>query len=161
MKRSLLLSLVLGAALLASPHQGEACSCGPNFPPSVLDQYNSVDAAFTGIVISVVTHETLVAFYDVEFSVTGVWKGVSSPVVHVLTQNAPGSCGIAFPVFLGLEFVVYADADWIYPSGPLSTHKCTRTASVEFAQEDFDVLGDPRPVPVEGRTWGAIKAIYE
>ena len=161
MKRSLLLSLVLGAALLASPHQGEACSCGPNFPPSVLDQYNSVDAAFTGIVVSVVTHETLVAFYDVEFSVTGVWKGVSSPVVHVLTQNAPGSCGIAFPVFLGLEFVVYADADWIYPSGPLSTHKCTRTASVEFAQEDFDVLGDPRPVPVEGRTWGAIKAIYE
>ena len=161
MKRAILVSMVLGMALLGSPNLGEACSCGPNYPPSVLEQYNNVDAAFTGIVTSVGTHETFTGFYDVEFSVTGVWKGVSSPVVHVLTSKGSGSCGIPFPLFLGLEFVVYADADWIYPSGPLSTHQCTRTTGVENAQEDFDVLGDPRTVPAYGPTWGEIKALYK
>ena len=111
MGRTGLVSLVLGVALLGSANLGEACSCGPNYPPSVLDQYNSVDAAFTGIVTSVGTHETFTDFYDVEFSVTGVWKGVSTQVVHVLTRKGTGSCGIPFPLFLGLEFVVYADAD--------------------------------------------------
>jgi hypothetical protein len=160
MKRICLVGLVVGLALLGLSTLTQACSCGPNYPPSVLDQYNSVDAAFTGIVISVRTHDTFTAFDDVEFLVTGVWKGVSAPVVHVLTANGTGSCGIPFFLFLNEEFVVYADADWIYPSGPLSTHMCTRTTGVENAQEDFEVLGSPYPIPVGESTWGAIKALY-
>ena len=161
MRTVFFLSIVVGLSLLGSPTLIEACSCGPNYPPSVLDQYNRVDAAFTGIVISVRTHETFTGFDDVEFLVTGVWKGVSTPVVHVLTSKGFGSCGIPFYLFLNLEFVVYADADWIYPSGPLSTHLCTRTTGVEDAQEDFEVLGSPYSIPVEESAWGTIKALYE
>jgi len=161
MKRASLLSIVVVSALVGSPHLARACSCGPNYRPSVLDQYNSVDAVFTGIVISVRTHETLTAFDDVEFLVTGFWKGVSTRVVHVLTSKGIGSCGIPFYLFLNQEFVVYADADWIYPSGPLSTHMCTRTTGVENAQEDFEVLGSPYSIPVEESAWGTIKALYE
>ena len=153
------MSLFVVVVFLASPNLGEACTCGPDYPPSVLEQYASVDAAFTGIVVSVGTHETFTDFFDVEFLVTGVWKGVSTQVVHVLTHTGDGSCGIHFSLFLNREFVVYADADWIYPSGPLSTHSCTRTSTIEGAQEDFDVLGDPSPVPVRGASWGAIKAL--
>jgi hypothetical protein len=160
MERTQILSVFVVVALLVSPSQSEACTCGPDYPPSVLEQYASVDAAFTGIVISVGTHETFTDFFDVAFLVTGVWKGVSTQVVHVLTRKGDGSCGIAFGLFLMEEFVVYADADWIYPSGPLSTHSCTRTATIESAQEDFDVLGNPSPVPIRGATWSAIKALY-
>ncbi len=162
MERTHLVSIVVAIALLGSPNLGEACSCGPNYPPSVLEQYDSADAAFTGIVAGVDTVELFqVLFYDVEFAVTGVWKGVATQVVHVLTTTTAGSCGIQFPLFLGEEWVVYAYADRIYPSGPLSTHSCTRTLPVAFAQEDLDVLGPPSPVPVRESTWGAIKALYE
>ena len=162
MMRTHLVSFVVAMTLLGSPSLGEACSCGPNYPPSVVDQYDSADAAFTGIVASVDTVELFqLPFYDVEFLVTGVWKGVSSQVVHVLTTTTDGSCGIQFPLFLGEEFVVYAYADRIYPSGQLSTHSCTRTLPVAFAQEDFEVLGDPTPVPVRESSWGAIKALYD
>jgi len=161
MERPLLVSIVVGVALLGSPALLEACSCGPNYPPSVLDQYNDVDAAFTGVVINVSSHQIFPGFYDVEFGVTGVWKGVTTSLVHVLTPKTGGACGIPFYLFVAEEWVIYADADWIYESGPLVTHSCTRTRPVEFAEEDFGVLGNPVPVPVAGPSWGAIKEMYE
>ncbi len=161
MKRTSLVSIVVGMALLGCPRLVEACSCGPNYPPPVLEQYNSVDAAFIGIVIRVQEVETFPDFYLVQFAVTGYWKGVSTQSLHLLTPKTDGACGIPFSLFLTQEFLVYADADWIYPSGPLSTNSCTRTRPIEFAQEDFQVLGSPHAIPVEGATWGGIKALYE
>ena len=73
------------------------------------------------------------------------------------------SCGPNYPfsLFVNDEFVVHAHADRIYPSGPLSTDLCTRTSLVENAQEDLEVLGNPFPIPLDGSSWGAIKALFE
>jgi hypothetical protein len=150
---------ITAVILLLVPDQSYSCSCGPNWPPTPLDQYADAQAAFTGTVSSITVNQTYPAFYDVVFLVTGIWKGISTSVVTVLTAISDGACGVFFVV--GEEYVVYAYDDHIYEGGPWSTNSCTRTSRVEFAQEDFDALGNPGPVPVESVSWGVIKTIYQ
>ena len=161
MARVILMSVIMGMVLLGATNYGEACTCGSNYPLPVLEQYDEAAAVFTGVIISVRAHETYTIFNEVKIQVTGVWKGVTSEVVHVLTTMGDGACGIRFSIWLDREFLIYAYDDRVSASGELSTNTCTRTVLIEFAQEDLDVLGDPHTVPAEGTTWGAIKALYD
>lgn len=145
------------ALLLATYTPGLACSCAYIRP---LEMYKSADGVFTGVATTktVVEHFGFTVF-DVEFRVTGVWKGITTSTVHVFTSSSGAACGVLFVPTE--EYLVYAFDDGAYPSGTWSTHLCTRTRRVEHAQEDFEALGDPNPEPFGSSTWGKIKALYE
>ncbi len=156
MTKLLSIVVILGVLIHVAPFNVRACTCGP--PPTPLDQYAEVEAAFTGIVIGITEDQTYPAFNNVEILVTGIWKGISTSIVHVLTQKSSAACGMFFVV--SDEYVVYADDDLITESGPWATNLCTRTRPVSAAQEDFDALGPPGPVPVSSVSWGIVKAMY-
>ncbi len=157
MNKLLSMLVIFGILIHVAPYNVHACQCGP--PPGPLDQYAQVEAAFTGIVISITQDQTYPAFNNVEIHVTGIWKGIAASIVHVLTSPFDGSCGFTF--LLAQEYLIYADDDLITESGPWTTTVCTRTRLVTDAQEDFDALGLPGPVPVKSVSWGAVKAMYD
>jgi hypothetical protein len=157
MNRLLFVVVLTGLLLTVNPCSVHACQCGP--PPSPLDDYNQVEAVFTGVVISIEQDETYTEFNSVEIQITSFWKGVSTATVYVLTGWFEGSCGYTFTI--GEEYIIYADDDFLTESGPLVTDVCHRTRLVADAQEDYDVLGDPDTVPVDSESWGVIKSIHK
>ncbi len=157
MTRLLSIVVITGVLIHVAPIHVRACSCGPPLTP--LDQYAEVEAAFTGVVINITEDQTYPTFNNVEILVTGIWKGISTSIVHVLTPRSSAACGVFFVVTH--EYVIYADDDDIVESGPLSTHSCSRTRPVSAAQEDFDALGPPGPVPVRSVSWGIVKAMHD
>jgi hypothetical protein len=134
-----------------------ACSCAYIGP---LEMYETADGVFTGTVQTITVRKHLgFPYLDVAFRVTAVWKGISTSTVHVATSISDASCGVFFEP--AKEYLVYALDNEVYPQGRWRTHLCTRTRSVEYAQEDFDALGEPSPEPLGNSTWGKIKALYE
>jgi hypothetical protein len=159
MIRALTILVVVWGLLQAAAVPSRACSCGPDYPPTPLEQYAAADAAFTGTVIGIAEDQTFPAFNNVTILVTGIWKGISTSIVHVLTSKTDGGCGVFFVV--SDEYFIYAYNDRIFEGGPWSTDSCTRTTTVSSAQEDFDALGPPGPVPVSSVSWGIVKTVYD
>ena len=102
----ILISGIIAGLILLSPVFSHACTCGINYPPTPLDQYADAQSAFTGTVLSITTNQTFPAFHDVEFLVTGIWKGISASVVTVLTSKTDGACGVFFVAGLGKQLII-------------------------------------------------------
>lgn len=120
------------------------CSCvGPRDPRSALE---TSAAVFTGRVVAV--RDTMVGtaaehgpwqMRRVTLEVDGVWKGVESATVVVLTGMGGGDCG--FPFRRGESYLVYTAGGT--PGEPLRVGICGRTALLEHAAADLHALGDP------------------
>lgn len=89
------------------------------------------------------THSVEASGFEVRFSVTRQWKGVSTEEVVVRTASDSAACGYAFEA--ERDYVVYASRD---EGGTLFTGLCDRTALVADASEDLAFLGTG-DVPVD------------
>jgi hypothetical protein len=160
MRNLIAMSVLL--ALTGVPDAVHACSCKER--PSPQSARDSADAVFTGLVtgISLGTEwiaagakrptdcRTMVggdkdqvalceqANVSVRMQVFKAWKGDLQREEVVLTDSQGPACGVSFHV--GQIFLVYAGRD---AAGILRTSLCTRTASIDKAQEDIDALGQP------------------
>ena len=74
--------------------------------------------------------------------VHAVWKGQEQPPQAVLSNRDTAACGVVLTE--GEDYLLYADE----VGGALRLYSCSRSRPVQFAQEDFDALGDP--ISVEG-----------
>ena len=120
-----------------------ACSCKPSPPPA--EALKEARAVFTGEAIRVrepgttavrnrrgkiVAHKVTLGA-EVRFKVIKVWKGLTRSVVTVYD----GPCGFGF--VKGGRYLVYA-----YGDGRLGTSMCSRTKSIDAAQQDLTALGE-------------------
>jgi hypothetical protein len=157
MMRLLLAMIVPLVLVLVLYTPALACTCvyvGPH------EMYEAADAVFTGVVASKsIMGGSRITFVDVEFRVTGIWKGITTSTVHVSTSSSDASCGVLF--IPAKEYLVYAFSDDVFPDVGWRTNLCTRTRRVEYAQEDFEVIGNPSGQPPVISTWGRIKILYE
>ncbi|MCE5170441.1 hypothetical protein LQV63_14085 [Paenibacillus profundus] len=120
-----------------------ACSCAAS--PSIEDAKRDAAAVFAGKVTHVSRSWTKMTFstadpVKVSFQVKRVWKGNVPSNAKVVTALSSASCGYEFEP--GKEYLVYA----YHSDGKYMTHLCTRTAPLEDAAEDIQVLGKGRNV---------------
>jgi hypothetical protein len=167
-----LVVLLVAALLLTSPPPAAACSCAPNPPPG--EARDQAAAVFTGAVVDTRTvagggwlaggPDDLVARVEVE----EVFAGEVAATVDVSTSTDDGLCGIGFAT--GDRWLVYASDE---QEGGFSTHACTRTAALAYAEDDWETSGaagrdlevlgaSAEPMPGEqlredsSRPWGPI-----
>ena len=147
--------LVALCATFSLPNSILACTCSPLNRPLV--EYDQVDVVFMGVAAEV--QESPNGRLEAKIIVTGIWKGIRSSVIRVLTGNPCMGCG--FPFQEGQSYLIYAlkVADF-YGAKAIYTGICNRTRPISMAQEDFQALGEPQLVPVRNSTWGSIKALY-
>jgi hypothetical protein len=132
-----------------------ACQCQPHWDPAV--EYEQVDAVFKGFVVDI-SPSTVPYILHIQVIATGYWKGSIAPLMNVYTYEGDGSCGYTFQV--GDEYLIYA-TEWDEVCCPgVFTSICNRTRFLSNAGTDLAFLGDPLPVPVEQKTWGAVKTLY-
>ena len=125
-----------------------ACSCAPPLPPQ--QELAESSAVFAGEVVA--TEELNGGQPDSELvarvAVTEVWKGEVHEVVEVRTAADGAMCGVGFEV--GREMLIYAG---VGDDDRFGTHLCTRTASLDRAEEDLAALG-PGDAPLPGERFG-------
>lgn len=136
----LLIGLLAGAAMVAVPQIGYACSCAdPGTPENGLER---ADAVFAGRVLEVKEQRTLRGFLSktVWFEVERTWKGMDDSQVIVRTGSGGGDCGYHFQQ--GHEYVVYASMSGMYGGeDELTAIICSRTSELAQADEDLQWLG--------------------
>lgn len=127
MKGSIVVVLLMlfSVALVPSAH---ACSCIPPKPP--LESLEASDAVFAGRVIRI---DNLRLDYNLRIviEVEEQWKGDLGDRVEIITANNSAACGFNFDK--GTRYIVYAHRY----EGDLHTGLCSRTASLDAAQEDL------------------------
>ena len=138
--RLALIVLLIGLWFVMHPERSHACSCLPPGPPSLaLEEATSV---FLGRVVSIRHLERadgMVSSGDpttVEFDVSTVWKGSTSPTQRIMTNRGGASCGYTFVE--GDEYLVYSHDGWV--------GLCDRTSLVSGAAYDLAVLGPGQAV---------------
>ncbi len=131
--RILMLVSMLGLWFVASPTTTFACSCAdPGTPAEALAQSELV---FRGTV-TWIDREDDERWVAVQFNVETVWKGSGAEAITLTTPADTAACG--YPFEEGVEYVVYS---W---NGD-DVGRCSRTAPVAFAGEDFAVLASGAP----------------
>jgi hypothetical protein len=103
-----------------------ACDCSP--PGSAREEFQRMDAVFSGEVISLGLRSA-----KAEFKVEKVWKGPSAKKIAL--KYIGSDC--TYPFVVGKKYLVYASGKEI-----LETHVCTRTKELDKASDDMKVLGE-------------------
>lgn len=134
--RCILALLVAVCAFLFTP-TSYACDCNPPDSPHVALQ--SSDAVFIGRVISLQLDSGNYR-YRVTFRVSGYWKGVTEPIITILTPSQESECGFSF--LADSNYLVYA---YSYLDS-LFTGICSRTVILSGAAFDLSDLGPPTPM---------------
>ena len=127
--------LAIGVFIIAGlgPRLASACSCAA--PPGPLEALEQADAVFTGEVTgtsrqlrnsSVATRIRLIRSY----------KGGMQSSVTIYSADNSAACGFSFEK--GKKYLVYAYEG----EGELRTSICTRTTTLEMAEQDLAALGD-------------------
>lgn len=129
--RILLLVSMIGLWFVASPTSTYACSCAP--PGTPLEALAESELVFRGIVTSIGPSDEP-ALLRVDFDVDTVWKGQRAETISLTTQQDTAACG--YPFEERVEYVVYS---W----NGVDVARCSRTAPVEFADEDLDAFAVP------------------
>ncbi len=119
------------------PSVAEACSCAPL---SFEDQRAEAAAIFEGRVEQIVSDED--GTLSVAFHVTQAWRGVAQERIEVSTASSGAACGFTFEV--GQHYLVYATS----PESTLRVSLCSRTARMDDASEDRQLLGSGT-IPVD------------
>lgn len=137
------LFVIVGAFLLYSTAVS-ACSCAP--PGTPQEELNRSDAVFAGQVESIQDSLTSGFMgpgqdYDVTFDIMRVWKGPETDTLKVKTSSSSASCGYSFQE--GEDYLVYANEEYQVEDGDLTVSLCSRTASLENAEQDVAALGAP------------------
>ncbi|MCK5613659.1 hypothetical protein KAR91_67965 [Candidatus Pacearchaeota archaeon] len=94
MKKLFMLLTVMLLVFSVTPQNGQACQCDLASP---LVEYEWADAVFTGTVFSIVPASDP-DYLQVLVLVGVVWKGISTPVIHVYTNATDGACRYPFDV---------------------------------------------------------------
>ncbi|HEX2208146.1 MAG TPA: hypothetical protein VHG93_10730 [Longimicrobium sp.] len=131
---------LLGALSVASPCDTGVCTCmRPPDAPSALERST---AAFTGTVVAV--RDTMIPGGQFDrhvrkttLRVHGVWKGVESATVDVLSANGGSTCD--FRLRNDASYLVFAQER----DGFLVTWLCSRTTLLSRAEDDLRALGEP------------------
>jgi hypothetical protein len=140
-----LLLTVLAVGLI-SPPSAAACDFEPPPPPETA--LDDAAAVFAGEVVTIepVDDDPGEQYLAVTFEVDRAWKGVDSSPVVVETHQDEGVCG--YPFIIGDSYLVYAHSE----GTPLTTSLYHRTAPLEQADEDLDVLGSGSEVSGQNGT---------
>ncbi|NJN18412.1 MAG: hypothetical protein HC822_20230 [Oscillochloris sp.] len=133
----MLIAVVAVTAALFAPHPGAAYACSCIAPPPPGDALEQSQAVFSGTVLSIdpVAAGGPELSREVTFEVDSVWKGPIGPQIGLLTSESSASCGYDFA--LGQSYMVYAYEQ----DGTLATGLCTRTAPLDAAAGDVELLG--------------------
>ena len=100
-------------------------------PKSIKGALKNSTAVFSGEVLEI---RSGVNFLQARFRVEHSWKGVEAEQVSVLTENTAES-----PHYrVGEKYLVFA----AIRGGKLFTGNCSRTKSLEYAEEDLKQLGE-------------------
>jgi hypothetical protein len=107
-----------------------SCDCLAAKPE---DNFNNSAAVFAGSVTAIHKVENK---NRVTFSTTTIWKGPKENSISILTDIDPGMCELDFQK--GKNYLVYAYATG--SANTLSANMCSRTALLENACEDLQIL---------------------
>jgi len=130
MRRTLIMLFALLAFTLFNPTAALACKCAaPPAPKKALEQAKAVFAGKVTKIEKAPEYGRLI-----HFAVSKTWKGVDKKTVTVKTGMGGGDCGYGFTK--GKAYLVYC-----YGKKELSTNVCTRTRSLDRAQEDLKEIG--------------------
>src|SRR5215470_12581440 len=124
----------LALILIAVPKTTPACVCDIYYDGTAKSMMRHANSVFVGQVLEIRAatqseREAGSGFGKVRLRVERYWKGVKAGEVVVETE---GDCGAFFRV--GEKYLVYA-------RGKHLTTGCTRTRSIESAEEDLKALG--------------------
>ena len=108
-----------------------ACSCAP--PGTPAEALAESELVFRGTVTSIGPADEP-GVLRVDFDVATVWKGQRTETMSLTTQQDTAACG--YPFEERVEYVVYS---W----NGVDVARCSRTAPVEFADEDLDAFAVP------------------
>ncbi len=131
--------LALGAllsVLLLMPPRASACSC---LALSFDEQRERASAIFEG---RVDVDRVEGAERILTLRVTQAWRGVEHEMVEIRTPAQSAACGFGFEV--GQHYLVYATSE----NGALHVSLCSRTARMDDASEDRQLLGSGT-IPVD------------
>ena len=144
MRKLRVATIVLLAGLCFLTFVGEALACTCGEFRSQKEAFAQSGAVFSGKVLSTRKVERNWKRGDwpwggdvilMEFEVYTVWKGKIHETTFMVTAAFGGYCG--WRPTVGGEYLVYSgDGE--------STHICERKQGLDYAQEDFDALGEGR-----------------
>lgn len=156
--RAAFILFIIFVSILVNSDNAFACSCV--VPGTPREEFDRFDAVFLGKVLNI---DSLGYGYNIEFEVEKSWKGISEKEVVIGTGDGGGDCGYSFEK--NEEYVVYAydDYDVVYAYDDyaydddmgLKTGICSRTAKLEYAQEDLQQF-DEGVIPTQ--TGGEIES---
>ncbi|MCE9545338.1 MAG: hypothetical protein K8T25_07460 [Planctomycetia bacterium] len=126
-----LYGVIAAVALVLTAPYAIACKCAP--PPPPKEALAGSSAVFSGKVIQV---EQNGRRKQVTFEVDRAWKGVDAARVVVSTATDSAACGVSFEQ--GKSYLVYCHGQ----GKELSTSLCTRTKTLDSADEDLKDLGE-------------------
>lgn len=142
-------TLTLPAFFAGAIPTSYACSCIP--PGTVDEELEKSTAVFRGTVLNKEIQNkdsslnSSAAPVAVLFDVKETWKGVDQSKVVIYTNLSSASCGFEFE--LNGEYIVYA----YEKDGKLHVSLCSRTTSIDSADEDLSKLKDGE-TPAENQT---------
>lgn len=125
---------IAGLALVAGLTLSDAvfaCSCV--MPPGPEAARDASDAVFSGKVTGIARSGRML---EVTIQVDRAWKGAPCGELTLETAADGATCGFGFEE--GKSYLVYAAEE-----GGLTTNLCTRTRSIDQAEEDLAALGEP------------------
>lgn len=128
-KTRLLFTFFLLYIFFSYPIALNACRCSSKEIPEVA--YNYCDVVFSGVVIDI---EIIDGNKKVYIDLINSWKISLDSRVIVWTQTAGPSCGYPFNINEAYLIYGFIDGDTIF------TDVCTRTSSLNYADEDLDFL---------------------
>ncbi len=144
--------LLLLLAALGTIQTSYACSCIA--PPGPLEAMEDADFVFTGKVESIIpVNDEYSNSLFVKFSIRTQWKGDLSEEVFVKTADNSAACGYNFK--RNQSYLVYGYVN----EGVMGTSICTRTTSLEQADEDLRILGSGEQVNRSGLCGGPTSAV--
>ena len=143
MKRFIFLFVLIAAFLMLSAPESFACSCGTISPTASLEQRvtearEQAKAVFSAEVLEI---EPLPGgrVVNVKLKIDKIWKRDLPGTVTIWTRSGRGGhCG--FPFSVGGSYLVYAHGG--DENDFLATDICSRTRSIERAEEDLKILGE-------------------
>ncbi len=157
--RFLLLLVIIASMLTIETDSAYACSCVIPGPPD--EELANSSAVFAGKVINLA--EPFAGFgpvssadpIKVTFQVDKVWKGSVSQTTIISTARSGASCGYTFEK--GGEYIVYAYGT----ENDLSVSLCSRTQSLNTAEDDLAVLGAGAAPLADGFKWTASSSVAQ
>ena len=141
-KPAIIIPILVGSVFLAAPnldeHSALACSCAEQ--KETTEALMVSTAVFVGRVVEIEADKSNQLSYGAIFEVQRAWKGIESdsPIVTVMTGKSGDMCGYGFQE--NEEYLLYAYGD----PKQLATGICSRTTTLDNAQQDLHSLGPSR-----------------